>query len=163
RLLQDWRLFVAPMRAEGTFRKGYKAEVEAEGYQPPETWEMLTSAFVVPSQAHAWARGDLAWWVESLLPQPQRTARYPLAVWQRNPALLRAEPRVVVGTVHSVKGGEAERVVLLPDLSLRATVDQADTPGRHDDIVRLVYVGMTRARHTLVLCAPSSPRAVEWL
>ena len=61
------------------------------------------------------------------------------------------EPRVVIGTIHSVKGGEADHVWLFPNLS-RAALAEANDLRTSDRTVRLFYVAMTRARHTLHLC-----------
>ena len=69
-------------------------------------------------------------------------------------------PHVIVGTIHSVKGGEADVVYLFPDLS-RAGDGQYHRMGPpRDSVVRLFYVGITRARHTLYICQPETPRMV---
>jgi len=70
-------------------------------------------------------------------------------------------PRVILGTIHSVKGGEADDVVLFPDLSPAGYAEYASNAHR-DRILRLFYVGMTRTRDRLTLCERSSPRAVDW-
>lgn len=71
------------------------------------------------------------------------------------------EPRIYVGTIHSFKGGEADTVVVFPDLSF--TAYQAwicpGTEGR-DAIVRAYYVAFTRARRKLVLCGREGKNAV---
>jgi superfamily I DNA/RNA helicase len=72
------------------------------------------------------------------------------------------EPWVIVGTIHSVKGGEADTVALFPDLSPAGYAEYASSAHR-DRIIRLFYVGMTRARDRLELCERSSPRAVDWI
>ena len=72
------------------------------------------------------------------------------------------EPWIIVGTIHSVKGGEADDVVLFPDLSPAGYSEYMSTENR-DRILRLFYVGMTRARDRLVLCERSAPRAVDWI
>jgi superfamily I DNA/RNA helicase len=74
------------------------------------------------------------------------------------PAALTAEPRVLVGTVHSVKGGEAGTVILSPDLSAQGYWGgwHAGGAGR-DAITRMFYVALTRARERAVLLAPSGP------
>jgi superfamily I DNA/RNA helicase len=72
------------------------------------------------------------------------------------------EPKVVVGTIHSVKGGEAQIVYLFPDRSyaaMRAGMESRD--GLHASI-RLFYVGMTRASEKLVLMAGSDQTALPW-
>jgi superfamily I DNA/RNA helicase len=71
-------------------------------------------------------------------------------------------PWVIVGTIHSVKGGEADDVVLFPDLSPAGYSEYMSSENR-DRILRLFYVGMTRARDRLVMCERSAPRAVDWL
>ena len=73
---------------------------------------------------------------------------------------LRHEPQTVVGTVHSVKGGEADVVYLAPDLSPEGW-ERFDN-GKRDPIYRLMYVGMTRAKETLILCEPKTSMSVEW-
>jgi superfamily I DNA/RNA helicase len=66
---------------------------------------------------------------------------------------LTAEPRIVVSTIHRVKGGEAEHVVLLPDLSQNPW-SQLHT----DEEQRVLYVAVTRAKETLTICKPQSNR-----
>lgn len=73
---------------------------------------------------------------------------------------LKDQPRVVVGTIHSVKGGEADAVYLCPDLSPQG-YDQLDS-ARPEPVYRQFYVGMTRARETLVLCQAETPRSIDW-
>jgi len=74
------------------------------------------------------------------------------AAWKRQADLwgaeLAAEPRVRVGTVHSVKGSEADNVVLLTTTSRR--VEQSDEDAaQHDEECRIAYVAVTRARRNL--------------
>jgi superfamily I DNA/RNA helicase len=72
------------------------------------------------------------------------------------------EPWLIVGTIHSVKGGEADEVILFPDLSPAGYTEYVSQEHR-DRILRLFYVGMTRARDRLVMCERSAPRAVDWI
>jgi superfamily I DNA/RNA helicase len=73
----------------------------------------------------------------------------------RGPGFLAESPRVVVGTIHSVKGGEADTVILAPDVSPSAAREMMATEGM-DAMVRLFYVGITRAREKLLWCTPST-------
>ena len=76
---------------------------------------------------------------------------------------LREEPRLTVGTVHSVKGGEADVVYMLPDLSPSSMREWAGHRGDvRDGIIRTFYVAMTRAREKLVLARRWSPSAIDW-
>jgi DNA helicase II / ATP-dependent DNA helicase PcrA len=79
----------------------------------------------------------------------------------RGPQALVDAPRVVVGTIHSVKGGEADVVYLFPDLSREgdAAYQQAGQP--RDSVIRQFYVGMTRAREILYICQQESGMAVR--
>lgn len=56
--------------------------------------------------------------------------------------------RVHINTMHGVKGGEADHVVLLPSLSRRMYV-AATRGGNADDEHRVHYVAATRARQSL--------------
>lgn len=69
-------------------------------------------------------------------------------------------PRVIVGTIHSVKGGEADVVYLFPDLSPSGFLDF--TGYNKDRVRRLFYVGMTRAKEKLYLAGSASHRSVFW-
>ena len=59
-----------------------------------------------------------------------------------------ANPKIIVGTIHSVKGGESDIVHIFPDLSLAGYTDMRNNPDR---IHRLFYVAVTRARRSVVL------------
>lgn len=72
-----------------------------------------------------------------------------------------SEPRLTIGTIHSVKGGEADNVYLFPDLSSAAADDYHGD--RSDRIWRLFYVGVTRAKRNLYLYSQTRPYlAVDW-
>ena len=103
--------------------------------------------------AHAGQDGD--WLEDNVLPRFTAPLAYGYRLWQRDPASIAQEPRIVVGTVHSVKGGEADHVLLAPDLS---PAGQAElwAPGGRDAAIRLHYVGLTRARETVTLLRPAS-------
>jgi len=73
---------------------------------------------------------------------------------------LRERPRVIVGTIHSVKGGEADCVFLSPWLSRSALLEY--TEHRRDAIWRQFYVGMTRAREELILCGGRDGQSISW-
>jgi DNA helicase-2/ATP-dependent DNA helicase PcrA len=62
---------------------------------------------------------------------------------------------VVLSTIHGVKGGEADNVVMLPDTSKRIEKSMLTDP---DAEARVWYVGASRARHQLNILAPSRSR-----
>lgn len=67
------------------------------------------------------------------------------------------KPKVIVGTIHSVKGGECDTVLVFPDIGRKFNESYYNEgiSGR-DAILRLFYVAVTRARETLLIGAPSS-------
>lgn len=70
------------------------------------------------------------------------------------------KPRVTVGTIHSVKGAEADHVYVFPDISRAAGV--SNDPNIEDSLVRLMYVAQTRSRDTLTLASPSTRWAFDF-
>jgi DNA helicase-2/ATP-dependent DNA helicase PcrA len=66
-------------------------------------------------------------------------------------------PRIRVSTIHGVKGGEADNVVILPDLSTAAYRDYARL-GYSDNEYRVFYVAVTRARERLFLLNPRTAK-----
>lgn len=59
---------------------------------------------------------------------------------------LDVEPTIRLSTIHAAKGHEADRVILLTDMTTRVTQTAEKNP---DDEIRVFYVGMTRSKHTL--------------
>jgi hypothetical protein len=103
-------------------------------------------------------RDCVSWWLDHLDAAKQRAGRYLAAVAFRGGVdALTSDPGVIVGTGHSVKGGEADVVYLFPDLSSSGARQWEGTRKDRDGIVRLGYVMMTRARETLVICDPAGP------
>lgn len=102
---------------------------------------------------------DVDWFVANAKSASAGPLSYPAAVFKlRGDEELRAEPRVIVGTIHSVKGGEADAVYLFPDLSYAGWGEFHGDWQQSNAIYRLMYVGMTRARESLLLCQPESER-----
>jgi superfamily I DNA/RNA helicase len=88
--------------------------------------------------------------------------KFPVAIAARSgPQALFETPRVTVGTIHSVKGGQADVVFLFPDLS-RAGDEQYQIAGpQQDSVIRVFYVGATRARETLYICGRETNRSIS--
>ena len=63
-------------------------------------------------------RGLLDWWRDRVTADLAERVKYPADIAaRRGPRALLETPKVVVGTIHSVKGGQADVVYLFPDLS----------------------------------------------
>lgn len=64
-------------------------------------------------------------------------------------------PRVKLATIHAVKGSECDNVVLFTDTSPQS-FDGLNMKGRRDEELRIIYVGLTRARKRLWILEPQT-------
>jgi len=95
----------------------------------------------------------LEWWRTRLTTEMAERAKYAIEVAaRRGPRALLDKPQVIVGTIHSVKGGQADVVFLFPDLSLAADVQYRHGGKDRDPVIRQFYVGITRAFERLYVC-----------
>lgn len=62
-----------------------------------------------------------------------------------------AKPKIRIGTIHSVKGQEADKVVLISSVGKRVRESEDNSDERHDEERRVEYVAVTRARRKLVI------------
>lgn len=159
----DLWAWAAELDAKSIFSHGGKTEIrrmaEREEMATVPVAEEHLEEWIVDAHAPiAAAKGDLDWYRERLLKSSVKPMTYVCQIVQEQGAeALESEPRVILGTVHSVKGGEADCVVLYPDLSKSAyeefTSEDADA---EDSIHRVFYVGVTRAKEDLYITAPSN-------
>lgn len=91
-------------------------------------------------------------WFDALDRIPAQDTAYITALLRRG-TKLNAEPKITLSTIHGAKGGEADNVVLLTDLSPAAFGQFQKDP---DDTHRLFYVGVTRTREILYIVSPQS-------
>lgn len=165
---EDLRAWTEPLKAAGVLSRGAKTfvaqkcqpdrfgESSADRAVPPETLCELLG--VRDTTAHPAFRLDVRWWQANLLASKAAAARYPVEVCERRGgAALREEPRVVVGTIHSVKGGEASRVYVAPDLSKQGYWHGLHAGGEpREGVIRMGYVALTRARERVCVLRPSA-------
>lgn len=165
---REFRLFAEWLRAQGedaALARGVKASLPTLAPEMVVTEDQLRE-WIAPRE---FARLEylldadrvefLNWWLEHVDADRRSLARYLCAiVARRGVAAIGETPKVCVGTIHSVKGGEADVVYLFPDLSPPANrAWTSGMPRLSDPIVRQFYVGMTRAKDTLVVCGASDP------
>lgn len=144
-------------RARGDYNIKYQNEVEyfIEENGLAEGWCSLSQA--------VWNL-DFETILEFINRKKHRALEYPIRIAEKNGLWsLTKDPAIVIGTIHSVKGGEADAVYVIPDISPKSYEGwQFETESR-DDIIRQFYVAMTRTRSDLYLCAPATSMYVEWL
>jgi superfamily I DNA/RNA helicase len=97
----------------------------------------------------AWLKTDKVWY-EALDQAPSRSIRY-IRRMRENGEKLNSSPRITLSTIHGVKGGEQDNVVLLTDLSRNTQINYEKNP---DDENRLFYVGATRSKQHLHIVRP---------
>src|SRR5512143_426695 len=112
----------------------------------------------------AWDAGYrdlLEWWRTRVTADVHARVQFPADIAaRRGPRALLETPQVVVGTIHSVKGGQADVVYLFPDLSQAGDAQYNRGGAARDYVIRVFYVGLTRARETLYICQRETGMAV---
>jgi DNA helicase-2/ATP-dependent DNA helicase PcrA len=78
--------------------------------------------------------------------------QYIISILRRGSKLMGKVP-IKLSTIHGAKGGEADHVMLLTDLSPKFAKEYAYNA---DDVNRLLYVGLTRAKESLHIIKPKN-------
>lgn len=99
---------------------------------------------------------DIGWFTDMIRKEKKEALEYPISVMQQNGVeAIEERSKIIIGTIHSVKGGEANVVYLFPDISFQADAQmQKSKTGKHE-IYRVFYVGMTRASEELIITMPT--------
>jgi len=163
----DLALWAELMQAKGILRHGVKAKLKAGDVTTPVTMDHLAQIFeaeALDQMMAAWDAGSAAllkWWQARLTEDGRRRVEFPADVARRGgPGALLDTPQVLVGTIHSVKGGQADVVYLFPDLSQAGDAQYARGGAPRDSVMRQFYVGATRAREKLYICGQASNMAI---
>ena len=91
-------------------------------------------------------------WHEALTKIGEDKRNYIVALLRRGVKLTGKVP-IKLSTIHGAKGGEADNVLLISDLSTKFAQDYNRNA---DDIHRLLYVGVTRAKQSLHIVLPKN-------
>jgi len=89
-------------------------------------------------------------WYNAFNNAPSKKVNY-IRKMRQNGEKLNQKPRILLSTIHGVKGGEADNVILLTDLSRQTLREYERVP---DDVNRLFYVGATRTKEHLHIVEP---------
>lgn len=91
-------------------------------------------------------------WHEALSKIGEDKRNYIIALLRRGTRITGRAP-IKLSTIHGAKGGEADNVLLMLDLTTKFAKDY---DRNSDDINRLLYVGITRAKQALHLVLPKN-------
>ena len=127
-------------------------EHQRRGQPISEDAEMAIQRAVMPQSTV----DQSAPWYDALTRIPERERLYMRAVLRRlgNPGLV-DEPRIILSTIHGVKGRQADHVVL--DVGLSPICKRTLYDGDSDSEARVTYVGVTRARSSFTLVGDHHP------
>jgi len=89
-------------------------------------------------------------WHEALTIIPFLEREYYISLLRRGEPITK-EPRIHISTIHGIKGGEADNVALVTDISQRTFYSQEKNP---DAEHRVWYVAATRAKQALHVIQP---------
>jgi DNA helicase II / ATP-dependent DNA helicase PcrA len=159
---RDLRLWVSWLEARGIMKHGGKerlVDLDMDNwYGLPELADWL-----LPESYESFCRhlkhspAALAdWWRRRVLPAHELDAMFAAKVVKVSGKIepLTKPPSLTIGTIHSVKGDQAQAVYLLPDLTNRWRADYFAGGSRRDGLLRMFYVAATRAEEELYLCSP---------
>lgn len=156
----DIKLFTEHLSKPKVFAKGgaEKLKIMPQAHLPiPGTTNLLT--IFREDFIHGVFAYGLQFFLSCLLDSHKHKYVFSTEVLQKHGAqALTDDPKIVLGTIHSVKGGEADVVYLMPDLSRAGFASFLGSP---DETIRLMYVGMTRTREILCLTGAASQYAVR--
>lgn len=141
--------------SDAGLRRGVKTHVDTlpEGELSEDE---VAALFASEDDYKCAVNADLEWFARNVLGSKEQATAYPLQVARkRGPLALAQRPGVILGTIHSVKGGASDVVYVAPDISA-AGRDQLDTVNGRDQTIRQFYVAMTRSYEELRILAPSS-------
>ena len=96
-------------------------------------------------------------WHEVLAKIPLQKREYYITLLRKG-IKLTSQPTVTISTIHGVKGGEADNVLLLTDMAYKSHKGLQEQP---DHEHRVFYVGATRARKTLHIILPQGENYYE--
>ena len=172
----DVRAWIELVAADAGLARGAKSRIAENLPAGPldiAQVEVLFSDEMSDADYTAALEPSLAWFMGAVVPSARSKLVYPEAIVRAfGPAALVDKPLVTIGTIHSVKGGQAGHpateieparqgvVYLSPSLSPAGLAEWQRGGRSRDNVIRQFYVGLTRTYTTCVILAPTDRCAI---
>jgi DNA helicase-2/ATP-dependent DNA helicase PcrA len=160
----DFKAWTGGLPVTGIFQRGLQNKIKEldSGASDEAISDLIAACFVPDALKHIAPEPDLRWYLDAVKGSDTLRDFVVEVIHRRGVQSLQTRPSVIVGTVHSLKGAEADTVVLFPDFSLEAGSAARASADAAEEMRRVFYVGITRARENLILAQPASKNAVRW-
>jgi len=157
---EEFLSWIDCLRTSEIMKRGSTKKITELGYEYLKR-EDLQPFFLKESDLQRAIEGDLKFLLDNAKGSHETRLQYLTSIVDNFglPSLF-DRPQIIVGTIHSVKGGEADTVVVCPDLSPQG-YDAYKSLDRRDSVYRQFYVAMTRAFETLVIAKPSGNSFID--
>jgi superfamily I DNA/RNA helicase len=177
---KELNAWIEIMESKGLLKSGAKTKIKAASERPlqHDSFGNALSGELQLADLDQWfenldglvdimgliAEGSaLDWFRDHLLSTKRKAIEFPITIAKKHgPQKLRETPKVVVGTIHSLKGAEAEVVYIFPDLSGAGFENWNKPSAEKEGVRRAFYVAFTRASETLVLCDRATTSAIQY-
>jgi DNA helicase-2/ATP-dependent DNA helicase PcrA len=129
----------------------YLGENVTRGYRQGKTFNVdLSYTIAESSEAHG-LLSDAPWY-DAFMGLGTTIENY-IRNMLANKEKISQTPRIILSTIHGAKGGEADNVLILPDIT-KSAIDNNDIDP--DELHRLFYVAVTRAKKELHILDPKN-------
>lgn len=158
------KLWMSALKSAGVLKRGLKAKMKNPEFKMPDVsnYDEFEALFASPEQAEKAVSLDIDWFQNNVMKNLQKPLEYFVNGFKKHGGkYLRERPKLIIGTIHSVKGGEADTVIIYPDLSRKGFIKAYNSEEGMDSTIRLFFVGLTRTRNKLFLCSSVGAR-IEW-
>lgn len=160
----DFKAWTDGLRVTGIFQRGLQTKIKEMPVNATdeEIADLISVCFTQDALTHITPEQDLKWYLDEVKGSDNLRDFVVEVIHKQGVQGLQKRPGVTVGTVHSLKGAEADTVVLFPDISLEASSAAYASANAAEEMRRVFYVGITRARENLILAQAASKNAVRW-
>jgi DNA helicase-2/ATP-dependent DNA helicase PcrA len=130
----------------------YLGDNVTKGYQKGKTFDENEEGYYIQEcmDNHGLQTDDV--WFKAFAGLDANTENY-IRNMLANKEKITQTPRIILSTIHGAKGGEADNVLLLPDIT-KSAIDNDDR--NPDELHRLFYVAVTRAKKSLHILEPKN-------